>query len=514
MFHKSAAVVEVGAGHVAYGRFQFSSGGGLRLVEYESEAVDAGAIFEPAWREHVAAALRAIRTRLSGDGEVTLILPPHLTLTKFIKAPKVERAKRERIVQFAAQQALPLALNDLVWASVVAGETDAGSEIMLGAVKRENVDALCAALDAVDFAPRRVVPGIPALLAAYRLVHAADSRPTALFDIGARSVVLLFVGPDQFRGRSFALGGPAVTDRLTAELLALRLKQEATRSLVYFGHPVGLTPPVRIVLTGGGARVAGLAEALVEKFRLPVEFLDLTRVVRKPDNAGAAVENLSQLTGAAALEFLSGQPALDLRPPVHRADEIARRRRPWLAAAGAVAVLAGLPPVFHYHELASVARQKTATIERELGPVRRRDATNRANLAAIENARHEMAVLQRIQGARYRWTGFLADLQQRLCEIGDVWLDQVRVVPPPTSVAHGGGASGPPMRLAVAGRMLDRANPLSAVSDDTRRRVRELLAHISGSPFVALIEAERFDSSLPGILRFDFVVVTKPDAAP
>ncbi len=58
--------------------------------------------------------------------------------------------------------------------------------------------------------------------------------------------------------------------------------------------------------------------------------------------------------------------------------------------------------------------------------------------------------------------------------------------------------------------MLDKTNPLAKVSPETYRRVQALLASLVDSPFVAGIEAERFDNGQPGILKFDCVLVADP----
>lgn len=508
MFTKARGVVEIGAGHVACARFEGVARGRLRMLECSVERVDASAIFEPVWRESVAGALQALRERHGAVGEVTVVLPPHLTLTKFVRVPRVNAAKRERIVQFEAQQALPLALDDLAWDSAVAGETDHETELLLSAVKRENLDALQAALEGAGFVSHRMVPAFAAMLAGYRQVQEPDAVPTMLFDVGARSVMLALIEPERFCGRSFALGGPAAVDHLTTDILALRLKQEATRTLMHFGRQTARAKPQRIMLTGGGAQVVGLMKSLAEKFGLPVVPVELTGAVDGPANAGICVS----LMGAAAIELQAEPSAMDLRPAQQKRDETKRRRQPWLAAASAMVALVMLPPLVHYRALATAAARKTAAIERELAPLRVRDTLSRANLQKLEAARREEAELRKIVVERSAWVEFLADLQTRLVATEDVWLEQMKVLPAPTTVSNSGAGTPAPMRLALSGRMLDRVDPRSKTSDETYRRVRWLLDDLKKSTFVAGIEAERFDQAQPGLLRFDFVVVAKASA--
>jgi hypothetical protein len=58
---------------------------------------------------------------------------------------------------------------------------------------------------------------------------------------------------------------------------------------------------------------------------------------------------------------------------------------------------------------------------------------------------------------------------------------------------------------------IDRQNPLSQVSGNSRRRVETLLQSFEDSPFIQTIENRRFDTSRPGILQFDFSLVVNPE---
>jgi type IV pilus assembly protein PilM len=49
------------------------------------------------------------------------------------------------------------------------------------------------------------------------------------------------------------------------------------------------------------------------------------------------------------------------------------------------------------------------------------------------------------------------------------------------------------------------------VSQDAYELVKSLLAGFVDSPFIAAVENERFDAAMPGILRFDFILVVDRD---
>ena len=526
-----AIALDCGASHTALGIFS-CKGNRLRLDEYAVEVFPATTGGDDHWLEQTCAALSALRAKVKTPGRAVLVLPSHLALTKLIKTPRVEAAKREKIIRFEAGQNIPYALADVVWDSVVAGEREAELEVLLTAAKLEAVEPLCAAVRAAGFEPRLILPSPLATLAGYRLVHAAQPEPSLVLNLGARSTTLLLAGGKRFVARPFSLGGNSVTQQiagsqdceaseaeaiklserggtLTAdamETLATRLAQEITRSVLHFRRQSAMANPARVHLTGGGARLSGLEEALEKKLKVPVTRLDVLGAIEIASGVTRSevtehALTLADLIGAAATQLLPGQAVLNLLPPKLRDHENQRRRQPWLIAAAVMAVAALVPPVLYYRSVTREAAHQTAAIERELAPLRERDTRNRGNLQQLAELKRQVAPLQAAYDRRASWLNLLADLQERLGQVEDVWLEKLQVMP---------AAAGAPVKLAVSGRMLDRTNPLSKVSPETFNRVKALLASIVDSPFVATVEGERFDNNQPGILQFDFVLVADP----
>jgi len=522
-------VLDCGASRAAIGVFS-RKGARLRLDDFAVELFPATAGSDDNWLETTRAALLTLRSRVKAAGPVVLVLPAHLALTKLIKTPRVEPAKREKIIRFEAEQNIPYALSDVVWDSVVVGERDIDLEVLLAAAKLDAVEPLCAAAQAAGFEPRFVLPSSLATLAGFRLVHGSPAQSSLILNLGARSTTLLLTEDKRFVARSLALGGNSITQQiaqnqacdaeeaeaiklsdrsasLTAdamESLATRLAQEITRSVLHFRRQSDMGNPARVHLTGGGARLGGLDEALATKLKVPVERLDVLGAVEigsaaaKHDAAEHAL-TLADLLGAAATQLLPGQSLLNLLPPRLRSHENLRRRQPWLVAAAALAVAAVLPPLLHFHGLAAEAERKTAAIERELAPLRERDAHNKSNLQQLEELRQQVLQLQGVYERRATWLSLLADLQGRLVHVEDVWLEKLSVVP---------GTATVPEKLVISGRMLDKTNPLSKVSVETTNRVKSLLKDIDSSPYVKVAEeGQRFDNTQPGILKFDFVLV-------
>ncbi len=530
-FSPRATILDCGASRTALGVFHRQ---GRRIIcdHLAVETFPLTAVHEDNWLENTGAALSALRTRVKMAGPVVLVLPAHLVLTKFVRTPRVGPARREKVLRFEAGQNIPYQLAEVVWDSVVAGEGAEGLDVLLAAAKLEAVEPICAAVQAAGFELQQILPAALATLAAFRLKQPGQAETSLILNLGARSTTLLLVQPGRFAVRSLPLGGASITQQiaenqdcdageaegiklsergagLTAdamETFATRLTREIARSALHFRRQNDMAQPARIHLTGGGARLAGLAQALAARLKVPVEHLDAFGAIElaggaaPADDPGEALA-LTDLAGAAATRLRSGQQGLNLLPPRWQERATLRRRLPWLVAAAALAVAALLPPALHYHVLAVVAGRKTAAIEQELVPLRERDARNRANLLQLAELRRQIGRLQDVRDRRASWLHLLVDLQERLGRVEDVWLEQLQVVP---------GTDGT-LRLHLAGRLLDRTNPLARVSLGTSSRLNALLREIAVSPYVRVAEeGRRFDNSQPGVLQFEFVLAANP----
>jgi len=521
-------IIDCGASRTALGVFDLI-GGRLHWVHAALVGFPVQGAGEDRWLENTAAALRSLKSGYAGTDPVVLVLPAHLTLTKLIKTPRVDPAKREKVIHFEAEQAIPYALADVVWDSTLSGEGETEQEVVLVAAKLDPIEQLCAVAQTAGFTPARILPSSLATLAGWRLAQPAHGSPALVLNLGGRSTILLQVEGRRFAARTLSLGGGAITQQLAEnqdcdpdeaeriklserstnlvadamESLATRLAQEISRSVIHFGRQAGMANPDRVFLTGGSARLAGLAELLATKLKIPVERFDALGVVTIPAGASSAemASNPSAFTdliGAAAAELQSSQPTMNLLPPGLRQRENKRRRRTWLLAAMVLAVAALVPPMLYYRQVAATARAKITAMEEAMAPLRARESRNRVNLEKLAQLRTQVDGLQSVNDRRSGWLQLFTGLQERLVKVEDVWLEKLQTIPPATGV---------PMKLVISGRMLDKTNPLAKVSPETFTRVKELLAGVVELPSVSAVEGERFDNSQPGILKFDFVLV-------
>lgn len=507
--------------------------------------------------EGTAKALAAVAGRRKLRGPAALAVPGHLTLTKFVRTPAVPPAKRREVIQFEAAQAIPYPLEAVAWDHLVVTGDERELELMLTAVKRDVMENLCAAAETAGFPVKRAVSSCCALYRAFRFNYPEVTGPVLVVDIGARSTNLVLVGPGgRFFARTFSLAGNALTTAVAeelqldfnrAEVLKLhvfaappdladnsaaraavqrarddflgRLQLEILRTTGNFSLRTGAAKPAAIYLTGGGSLIPGLGTALAEKFALPVEPYDPFRNVElsasaRAAGAASAAPVLANLIGLAVSTGMETGAECGLLPLAVRAAREVRRRQPRLLGAAMLLALALLPPLWHFHRLAKLETGRVQELRSQLAPMRVNAERNARNLERLAAARKETTAFQAVIAARTNWIRFLADLQDRLGKIEDVWLDQLLIVPTSPTARAGGppdpAESATSWRLRLSGRLLDVRNPVAKVSPESYARVKQLLAGFAGLPFIAAVEHERFDNAQPGLLRFDVTLVVNP----
>ncbi len=549
---------------MACGIFGVGAAGRIVLQRFALETFDSDPAHEARWNDRVAQALTAIATREKFGPAAALAVPGHLALTKFIKTPALDRAKRDQSIAFEASQNIPYPLHEVVWSYSVIADDSFDLEVMLAAVKLDAMQSLCAAVDAAGFAVQRATPACLALRAAFRHNHPDAPASVMLANIGARTTSVLFLDGERFTIRTFPLAGNQVTqavadelgiDFAPAETLKIsvlsgrsdlsdasparaavqraaagfigRLHLELNRSTLNHRRQTGAGQPAILYVTGGGSLIDELPSVLAERLKLPVErYQPFKKIDLSSDARAAGAESvaplLADLVGLAIPLVDARAPEASLLPPALTETLAFRRRQPWLLAAAVLAAAALLPPIFYFNHRAETAQNQIAQIDSQLMPLRSAEARNADHLVQIDEAKKQIAALEGLVATKANWINFLGDLQTRLAKVGDVWLEKITIVQPPSD--NGGGVSSPrtdsaqpatspsapPLKLTLSGRLLDIANPVSNVSPESYERVKKLLASFTGSAFVATVENEHFDHTQPGLLHFDFTLVVNP----
>jgi type IV pilus assembly protein PilM len=227
------------------------------------------------------------------------------------------------------------------------------------------------------------------------------------------------------------------------------------------------------------------------------------------------LSTLAPLVGLAAASVGHQRKTLNLLPIAMQNELAFRRRQPVVIAAAVMIVGALIAPLHHFNSATNAANVQALQLEAQARPLREIQSRQAELFERIAHARTAISLLQEALDKKTTWVRFFADLQDRLGEIEDVWLESVSVVREATAgrdrVRSPLPGTPADFRLVLTGRLLDERNPVSKVSLESYDRIKRLIESLSLSEFVSAVEGEQFDNSQPGILRFGFTLVVRPE---
>lgn len=333
-------------------------------------------------RSQVASAIRRLwRNGGFKTNRVRLGVAGLRAITREIELPPVPPDEVAAAVTLQAEDIVPFPVDRTSIASAVISRTEDAEglpliRVLVAAAHRDLIDGIVAAVEEAGLEPEAIDLDTAALSRAFTL-PGSTAEPEAVVSVGAglTMVVVHHGGTLQFV-RTIDMGGDTVTRAVAgaldipfadAELLKRelafpgqhdegavnavarvveQLADEVRSSLRYFGSMPGRTAPVRVLVTGGGARTVGLLDQLRARMVVPVteasplSFVDVSRIEVSPGEA----ESINQ-TVAVPLGLALNGPArtrFELIPPEVAARRAARRRKRLftLALVGLALVLA------------------------------------------------------------------------------------------------------------------------------------------------------------------------------
>ncbi|HND60592.1 MAG TPA: pilus assembly protein PilM [Opitutaceae bacterium] len=513
--------IDLGASHVTAAVYRRGSRR-PRLLGQASVRFGTVPETDRAWLAAAIDAIGAVTRELGYRGPAVLGLAPHLVLTKHAMTPAVDPRQRDKVIHFEAMQAIPLALEDMVWDCTGDFATGPDWHLTFTVAKREVIEGLVEGAVRAGLSLRGIFPAGRALTAVWNAV--TPEGPAMVIDIGARSTTLLVHGVGGFQERSIPVGGQVVTTGLaealklsSAEIEALIFSEERDENLgehldrqveqlaaalvMEVGQIEGLLSEGgrasgRIVLTGGAARWPGLDARLSEYLG--------GRVERLPSDS-RWIDIGDELAVVAGLQRLANeQSGTGGLLPERLRDRLASARRvPGRLALGILPMVALVPPLWHYAQVERIAIRGAAELTSQGRELQRIAARNAALVPEIETLRRRYDQLRGLSERRDRWTRILADLQRSLSIDEAAWIEGLETTP--RRIAKSGRAG-----LRLHGRILNLATPVAPTGSGLGERARRLLDQVRRCEWAESIGDERFDLTEPGCLRFEATVVLAP----
>ncbi len=544
MTPKNKLIINCQATHVTAAKFGVQSGR-LVLEDFKMQELAYDYSVQEDWLE----ALRSTLKTMNVSGKATVIAPSMLLLTKTIKIPHVEAARRKEVISFEAEKNIPYPINEVSWDYQIISDDGVESEIFLTSMKSSSADEFCEMLSSVGIVPDSIESS--SILDYNTWKYCGLENDVVILNIGARFSNMLVVREDGLFARSIPVGGNALTQAIgdsmgqnfevaedlkrryfknnedvemsvtasnatehftaSAKSVMQRISLELKRSILNYRRTGRVATPKKIYLTGRGALLPGFAEYLAEDQKMDVEFLDSLQNVSVASGLNQALLNvcapqMSELVGEAARMVLPESMGVNLLPR-HIVEESAfAAKRPLMILSAALLAVAAIPPFLFISKAISTDKSYIEKFTEKTPDIQARIDKLQANEEKVKKVSAKIAGLEGLAKSKSNWINLFIDIEQKLMEQKDVWLDNLRVV-------RSMDGKKPTYNLELTGRLLLReANPEGGY--DTNKaieRINKLLDSFKSSTFIKDYSNVRTDPSNPRILKFDFTLVVNPD---
>lgn len=543
MSSKSKLIINCGATHVSASVFGVSAGR-LVLESFQVQELKYDYSNQDEWFAELAATLKMMKV----SGKATIIAPSMLLLTKTIKTPHVDKARQAEVVMFEAQKNIPYPIDQMSLDYEVVSDDGVETEIFLASMKSTVADELCAALAQAKIVPEAIEASPILDYNAWK--YCGLESDVIILNVGSRFTNMMIVRDDGVFVRSIPVGGNSLTqsvadslgrDFQTAEELKLkffanasefssshgaehftngansvmrRIGIEIKRSIVNYKRSSRVESPTKIYLCGRGSLIPGFAEFLAEDQKMSVEYFDaLSNVAVGPKVDQQLVSSnsaqFSEIIGEAARMVVPNLLGVNLLPK-HIVDEIAfAKTRPLMLLGAAVLFAATIPPMMMFTKSIQTEDKAERKFQSMMLPISDRAEEFKQNGKIADSLEAKINGLEGLARSKSNWINLFIDIEKRLMEQKDVWLDNLKVH---RAVNKEGVQE---YKLELTGRLLIRdVNPENPQEYDTKKaidRITNLLNSFVSSSFLKSYENVKTDPSNPRILKFDFTLVVNPD---
>ncbi len=403
--------LDIGASKLVLAEFGVSHGE-LELLSYGVERLSGDLGTEADQLAYIAANVRALmRDQGIKPAPMVMCVSGQAVFPRYVKLPPVSRDKIQQIVQYEAEQNVPFPIKEVVWDYQLLGGEDGEQNVMLVAVKIENVKRLTDAVQTADLEPEIVDVAPMALYNTVRYNYPDLTGCTMVLDIGARSSNLIFIEDARIFSRSIPVAGNAITQEImkafdvthdeaealkrehgfvafggvyaaaddeTADRVSkvmrnvlTRLHAEVNRSINFYRSQQGGSPPDLVLLCGGSSVIPHVDTFFREKLQVNVEYLNpFTNVIVggdiDADQINRDLHLLGEVVGLGLRRALKCPVEINLMPPDLVARKEFRKRQPYFIVSGVAVVLAMLCWWVYFYRMGHVIDERIEVVREHI----------------------------------------------------------------------------------------------------------------------------------------------------
>ena len=404
--------LDIGASKVVLAEFRAGKTAPLELINYGIDTVVGDHDSESERMVYIAGAIRSLmRDNGIAPAPLMMTISGQAVFPRFVKLPPVTRDKVKQIIQYEAEQNVPFPIDEVVWDYQLIGGVDGEMNVILVAVKIENVKRLTDCVVSADLEPEIVDVAPMALYNTVRFNYPELTECVMVLDIGARSSNLIFIEDSRIFSRSIPVAGNAITQEIVKEFeisfdeaetlkrevgfvsfggvyagpederadrvskivrnVLTRLHAEVNRSINFYRSQQGGSPPATVLLSGGSSIIPYADTFFQEKLKVDVEYLNPFRQVV----VGAGLDQeavdgdmhlLSEAVGLGLRRSLSCPVEINLMPPDLVARKVLRGRQPYFVVSGVSLVLIMLCLWGSFNSIGKIVDRRTQLVKDEI----------------------------------------------------------------------------------------------------------------------------------------------------
>lgn len=446
-----------------------------------------------------AGALKSIVTREKLSGSAVWVLSSRYAFTTMLRFPHVEVSKQAQMIAFEASQSLPYPLEESIWDSFIVSDDLTQTDALLAASRSEFIDRLTQGVDACGLQLNSVYPRSLIDAALYSTSSQKGSQVALLVHFGEEHVHFTFCEQHHVfvRCAAFRREGGAFPGDLFERLL--------DETIDHYLSQTSWSKPEYYFITGDPSLSACGFEFMKARYgdaaRLwsPLEHFDL-----KPGHRMEDPDGLGNLYAGALLAQSDELASVNLLPLAVLRERLFKKKRPWVALAAICLSLTPIPYWLYFKKVRTHYETSAQVVAAELAQMEQLDRELHQVEVQKRTLSESVQMLESINAQKSHWVRFLRDLNVRLAEVQDVWLDSLEYA----KDAQGNVSEN---RLELSGGLLVSQEPFLPESGFAREtaslRIYDLVDNLSNSEFIAEVHEVGFDLSDRQVLKFKLALV-------
>jgi len=462
--------LDLGASKIVLAEFHISKAGDLELLRYGISATGAETKSESDKLAYIVTAIRDImREQGIRPAPMLMTVSGQAVFPRFVKLPPVGRDKLKQIVQYEAEQNVPFPIDEVVWDYQLIGGDEGELNVMLVAVKIENIKRLTDAVQAAELEPEIVDVAPMALYNAVRFNYPELDVCSMVLDMGARSSNLVFIEENRIFSRSIPVAGNTITQELMKEFdvdfdaaeeikrehgfvafggvyagpdnetaeraskiirsVLTRLHAEVNRSINFYRSQQGGVAPAIVFLTGGSSIIPHVDTFFRDKLKVDVEYLNPFSAVSvaesiDADTVNQDLQSLGEVVGLALRRALTCPVEINLMPPDLVARKAFRRRQPFFAMAAAGIVLTMLCWWVYFNRMGRMFEDRVNNVSTEVQTFDRLASDLRRVSAEREEAVKRLDDITGVISTRRNWGQIISTIHS--CMQEGMWVVELK----------------------------------------------------------------------------------------